>query len=287
MFLKLTMLEFPDVGALGVVFGVGLGLVEVLYYVGYGVAVEAAELVHLLLHLAVLAFDEAAVEAVGDGGEVGGVLEGSVIRLYFGLGEPGAVEVAGRGGDQVGVVGLVDALGEVCRVEHHLDELGLGIGVGADAVELRLKEGLRELGRELVHGVVVVYAVAEPHLLHVLLERLEIGAVAVAVVGGVDVFERAAQGQVRGAVLVPEDVAAPEGCFGEVVDERLLVDAEAVEIGHLVAEHFDVGEAVGRVVEIGVGRSLLLVAGRGHDAEGQCCHCNDSFHLFKRALPAV
>ncbi len=111
-------------------------------------------------------------------------------------------------------------------------------------------------------------AVAEPHLLNVLLESLEVGAFAVAVVCGVDVFKRMAKGQVGRAVLIPKYVASPKGCFREIVDEGFLIHAQAVEIGHLIAQHFDVGESVGRVVESGVGG--LLGRARPQSCSGGC-----------------
>ena len=202
------------VSLLCVVLGVGEGLLQVLDNLFDGGRVKASDFVGLLHHLAV-DLCHAGVEAVGDGGEVGGVLYRGVVSLDFGLGDVLVVEVRGRGADKVLAVGLVDALGVAGGIEDYVLQVGQHGLVGeAGGLVLLTEEVAAETGHEFVHRVVVVDAVAKPYLLEVLLEGLEVLAVAVARVIGVDFFEDGAQLQVGGVVLVPEDVAAINGGLG-------------------------------------------------------------------------
>ena len=128
--------EFFDNVALSVVFGVRFRFFEIFHDFLYSCGVEPADSVDLFGHFPVFVFDEAAVESVGNRGEVGAVFQCSVVGFHFVLCQAGSVEVACRCGHEVGVVGLVDALGEVGRVEHHFHEFGLLVGSHAGAVEL-------------------------------------------------------------------------------------------------------------------------------------------------------
>ncbi len=120
----------------------------------------------------------------------------------------------------------------------------------------------------------VVYAVAEPYLLEVGFEGFEVVGVARSVVGCVHGLEHAADVEVGGVVLVPEDVAAPEGCLGEIVHQDFLVEGQVLEFGNFVAEYFDVGEVVDHIIEVvGLLCRLLPVAGCGNEAH---CNCADS-----------
>ena len=114
----------------------------------------------------------------------------------------------------------------------------------------------------------MVYAVAEPYLLQVLLEGLEVLGLAVALVVGVYVLQELADLEVVHAVLVPDDVAAHLSGLGEVVEHYLLVQGEAVELGDLVSENLDVGEPVDVVVEVLVDHGAC--GERGHGAKHQC-----------------
>ena len=91
--------------------------------------------------------------------------------------------------------------------------------------------------------------VGKPHLFQVFLQCLEVGTFFVACVLGVDGFEGAAYGQVPFAVLVEEYVASLQGGFGEVVDEFFLLERELFKARYLVAEYFEVGKLLDRVVE--------------------------------------
>ncbi len=222
-----------------------------------GRRVESAYLILLFDDLSVH-FLEARIEAVGYGSLVAGNLDGSIVCLDFGLGEAGFIEVIGAGKDEVLAGSLVHALLGHLGIEDDFKKM-VGVGhslVGRKCGNLRFEEFARESRSELVGAVVMMDAAAEPYLLDVGLESLEIGAVAVAAVVGVDILEEVADSEVVDVVLVPEDVAAPEGCFGEIVDQNLLVEGETVEVRHFVAEHFDIGETVDVVVEIVVRSGL-------------------------------
>ncbi len=127
----------------------------------------------------------------------------------------------------------------------------------------------------------VVYAVAKPYLFEIFLESEVLRVVFITVVIGVYGLEHVADGQVLRIVLVPEDVAAPKGGFLQVIYEYLLIESQILEIGHLVAEHLDVGKAVYRVVKV-VGGSFLCrtAARRCHHERCHCCCDKKLFHRF-------
>ena len=106
----------------------------------------------------------------------------------------------------------------------------------------------------------VVDTVAEPHLLHICVESLVIGAFAVAVIVGVHSLEEVAHSKVVGVVLVPEDVAAPQCCLGKIVHKYLLIERKTVEVGHLIAKYLDVGKTLYMIVEIVIGLGALRSA---------------------------
>ena len=109
-----------------------------------------------------------------------------------------------------------------------------------------------ELRHKFVHAVMVVDAVAEPHLLQVQLQALEVGTRAVAGVAGVDLFQHLAHVQVVLAILVEKDVAALQGGLLKVINQLFLFQGQLVEPRHLVTKNLDVGKAVNVIVEIGV-----------------------------------
>ena len=243
--------ELFDDGLLRVVLGILCGLLEQRHHAGDGGRVVAVHLIYLLYELAVL-LGHAGVEAPRHGGEVGGVLAGVIVCLDLGLGHAGGIEVVGRGDDEVLAGCLVDALGHHGGVEddgHQLVKVGgaqrVGQGGGTCGEEL-----LRELGGELVHRIVVMYAVGKFYLLQIELKPLVVGAVPVAVIVGIDILDEVADGQVVAAVLVPEYVAAGDGGLGEIVDEDALARGEFLEAGHFVAQHLDVCKTIHGVVEI-------------------------------------
>ena len=69
----------------------------------------------------------------------------------------------------------------------------------------------------------MVNAVCKPHLLQVFFQSLEIGVVLVALVAGVERFKGLTHLKIVLAVLVCENVATLQSCFGEVVNKFLLI----------------------------------------------------------------
>ena len=135
-------------------------------------------------------------------------------------------------------------------VEHFLLAFALlGAGQGG---KLLVKEVLAEFGDELVHRVVVMDAVAKPHLFQVFNKGQIVFVGLVALVVAIDVFKGLTHHQVIFAVLVKQNVAAVEGSLGEVIDQLLLLERQVLKAGHLVAQHLDVGKTVNRVVEVTV-----------------------------------
>ena len=109
----------------------------------------------------------------------------------------------------------------------------------------------------------VMYAVAEEDALGVFRESLEFSAFAVSGIVLQDCLEGVAQAEVAGAVLVPEDVAAPFCGLGKVVGVLLLLEGEVFPTGNLVTDDLYVGKLVYGVAEIGI---FLAAAG------GDECH---------------
>ena len=249
--------EQVDDLALLVVLGHGRGFFEPVDDFFDGCAVVAAYTVHLFIDFPV-AFYQAAVESERGGHGVAGGLHGIVESLGFGLCHA-VVVVAGRCGDEVFAGGEVHALGEGVGVEDDRADvcqqfiggsaLLEGQALGRQGAHGLFEEALAELGREFVGRVVVVDTVGKPHLFQVFFQCLEVGTFFVACVLGVDGFEGAAYGQVPFAVLVEEYVASLQGGFGEVVDEFFLLERELFKARYLVAEYFEVGKLLDRVVE--------------------------------------
>ena len=79
---------------------------------------------------------------------------------------------------------------------------------------------------------------------HVLLEGLPLRIVPVALVIDKHILADVADRNVVAAVLVPEDVAAPLGSLGEVINKFLLLERERLESRYFIAEHLDVRKAV-------------------------------------------
>ncbi len=46
------------------------------------------------------------------------------------------------------------------------------------------------------------------------------------------------------AILIPEDVAAGERCFGEIIDKDALLRSKFFKIRHFISKNFDIGKAV-------------------------------------------
>ena len=90
------------------------------------------------------------------------------------------VKVVGRGNNQVLTGSLVNTLGAVLRVEdglYRFVESGLGaysLGFFLEFAHFAKKERLAEFGYKLVGRVMVMYAIAKPYLLKILLKCLEL-----------------------------------------------------------------------------------------------------------------
>ncbi len=156
------------------------------------------------------------------------------------------VIVVGRGKYDVGACRLVQTRGvHVGVVEYRAEEIDRNIEiVRVDvAVDLPAQPLLGELGAELVVGVVVVYAVGEPHLFEILLQCLEVGRIAVV---GVVVYslQRVSYDQIVFEILVEKDVASALGGLRQIVYKLLLSERQTLESGNLVADDLDVVEAV-------------------------------------------
>ena len=123
-------------------------------------------------------------------------------------------------------------------------------------------------------------AVGKLNLLEVGLESLEVLVIFVTLIVGVDPFDEVADCKVVFAVLVPQYITTCDSRLGEIVDVDALTGSELFEIGHLIAEHLDVGKSVSRVVEI-VGIGFLVRCARSCD--GESCHSRNE-EFVKRHL---
>ena len=121
-------------------------------------------------------------------------------------------------------------------------------------------------------------AVGEPHALEIFLKSLPIGILLPsfqAGVGFIQCLTGSAYTEVISAVLVKEDVASPEGSLGEAIDELLLLQAQRIELRHVVADDLQVIEFIHVVNKF----LLLLLATH---KKGQCndvqCTKDSFFH---------
>ena len=76
-------------------------------------------------------------------------------------------------------------------------------------------------------------AVGKLDLLQIEFETFEFVALAVAVEVGVDVLDEVADSEVVFAVLIPENVAAGDGCLCQIVDEDALLRVRFSKSGTL------------------------------------------------------
>ena len=163
-----------------------------------------------------------------------------------------AVVVLCRGQQQIHAVGLVHTLGHHLWVENHraqhiaqfLRALALGhwqLG-GGEAHHCLAEELLGEAWYELLAAIVMMDAVGEPHPFEIDRQGLEVVALSVAFVVGVDALQGLADTQVVFAVLVVEDVSSLQRSLSEVVNVLLLLKGEGLESFYLVAKHLKVSE---------------------------------------------
>ena len=85
---------------------------------------------------------------------------------------------------------------------------------------------LREFWLELIGSVVMVNTIGKPYAFEVFLEVEEFLACLVALVLGVEGFECATDTQVVATVLIVKDITTMQGCFGEVINEGLLLQTQ-------------------------------------------------------------
>ena len=130
----------------------------------------------------------------------------------------------------------------------------------------------------------VVYAVAEPYLLQILLESLVVGGVLIPPIIVVDGLEGHSQGEVVAAILVPDNVASGLCGLAQVVDHSLLAGSKVFESGHFVAEHLNVRKTVHDVLKILVLYTMSRHGTGERRTYGQCR--NSLFHkcIFKLIL---
>ena len=258
---------------LDVVLGHFAGFQELVADLFEGGGVDAAHLPGQFPDDAVRALDDLRVEAVGDGAVVLRVHDPGVVPLHLVAGDA-VIEV--HGGELHDVAGSLRgaALGISFRIVDDVQEV---VVVDADRFQQLREIGLRAGREEFVLGIVVVDAVGEEQTLGIDCKGFEISALAVAFVVLQDVLHRVADAEVVPAVLVPEDVAAVLGGFGEVVRVLLLFQGEAVPPGDLVSHDLEVGERIDGIAERLFG--LLFRAG-AHEGGGSQCHHHlaETFH---------
>ena len=150
--------------ALGVVESDSLGFFEPIHNLLDGIAVEAADFIHILHNLSIT-FHNLCIETIGNGCGVIGILHCFIECLHFGL-IHSVVEIVGTCEDEVGIGSLINTLGKHCRVENHRIDFcekcihflffaKRKVFLGECLYSLG-EELLGETGSELVHAVVVV-----------------------------------------------------------------------------------------------------------------------------------
>ena len=101
----------------------------------------------------------------------------------------------------------------------------------------------------------------EPDFFEVFFESEPLVGGLIAVVGRINGFERPPYREVVFAILVVEDIPSAERSLTEIVDKLFLPRGEAVEIGHLIAQHVDVVESVDVPLEVLRLRILCVAVG--------------------------
>ena len=203
-------------------------------------AVEAIELVNILNHIAFRVLFKAAVQAVFNGAAVVLVRNGFEVRFGLFRGHVRRIEVhRGTFHEALGAV-----LFHLFGLHRWIEDDGPQFRVQAVAslCEQMVHVSLAEAGLVLGVGVVVVDAVGKPNALQVHLKCLPSHRVAVAFVGGVNVFEQPTDAEVVTVVLVVHDVATAEARHVEAVDQRLLLGAELLPARDLVTDNFQIGK---------------------------------------------
>ena len=137
------------------------------------------------------------------------------------------------------------------------------------------------MGWVLLVYVGLVDAVGKPYTFGIDLELAPFGRIAVAFVRVINGLVGFADGQVVFAMLVVDDVAAGQGGFGEVVDQRFLAQVEFVPAGQFVAQYLQIGKGIeeylfftrafGRLGELVHGFLFGTVAGLAGEQQKSRC----------------
>ena len=178
-----------------------------------------------------------------------------------------AIVVVGRGQDQIDAVSLIGFDAQHCRIEDGFldariaesDHRNAHTEVVGQCIQLFFQPFLSESWLELRIAIMMMDAVGKPDLLHVLLEGLPLRVVLVALIMLVHRLANMADRQVVAAVLVPKDVASPQGSLCQIIDQSLLLQVELFESRHFVAKHLDVGKTID-TPRVGLRGVVLLVA---------------------------
>ena len=234
--------ELVDPGFLRIVFGDGRRFLEPRNDLFDRRSVHAADLPHPLHDFAV-DFRQLRVQPPGHG-SLGVVVHLGRVEFLYVIGGYAAVIIC-RGVDY-----LVDIrvqgyfLGGNVRVEHHGPEHVEQLAARLAFIERQFRFVAfrnhcdQRLGREfrqhLVHGVMVVNAVCEPHALGVLEQLLEILCFPIAAVGADDCGKQLADAQIVLVILVVNDVSPGEGCLRQVKREFLFPKREFIEAGDFI-----------------------------------------------------
>ena len=247
--------ERVDDGLLPLVLGVGPGLKERVTDVVDSLAVESAAAPYVLAESAVGGSFQSAVHAQhGRTARVGLLLQVGIEGLGFGLRDVFGVIVA-RGGEQE-----VLAVGSIHAPRHHFgteDDVGQPLGkLPRRLVRTERKQGdielpdfakeerAAELRHELQAAVVMVNAAGEPDTLHVDRKGLPVGTILRAVVVHIDCLQRLPKLKSTRTVLLPQDVAPPQSGLGQIENQKLLPEGQALKARHPVAKQLQVRKAL-------------------------------------------
>ena len=211
--------------------------------------IHTAYFPHPLADRSVLILHELRIQSVGDRFGIGRIGHATVELFHFGLCHAFVIVVGGSG-HQILTFSLIELslikFGVENRLADHSPQRIELVAELLDGDRLGNREEilLRKFGYELVVGIVVMNSVGEPHFFEVFLQRFPFGRRTVTVVILINHLQRAAHGKVVFEILVEHDVAAALGGFGQVVDQLFLPERQLGKARHLVAENFNIVEAV-------------------------------------------
>ena len=115
----------------------------------------------------------------------------------------------------------------------------------------------------------------EPFCIHC--ELVKFLGVTVTLVVFKDVLNHVTYGQVPFAVLVPMDVTAPFGSFGQMEGILFLLQGQLVPAGYGETHHLEVGKLVKQILEI---TFLLSTTGCDCQQSGYHHNSNNRFHIY-------